>query len=319
MNSLPAEEDPESTYPSAFSKAYPWTATIDRILSVAPDIQPTPAAVLMASDYSGQQSGSSHEVYCFCILDIALGPWVPIRKLVRESFLKDDRRLSFKGMNDRRQKAALQPFLEAADYLSGHVVTFAFHKDANSLKPWKGILENPAFSANWKAKPANDMVLKAIFAACAMKRWLTPGVDIYWVSDRDNSIANESLADDLHRLSSSIYQHMVQARMGKASMKRSEFFLGTSDKLPDALLAEDLISIADLAAGMTAEVVTAAQAVMPEENRGTRDSYWPSVPFSEKSETISQWFWNKSRNLAKTCIVADAYDDKLQVFKFDVA
>src|SRR5664279_1057869 len=66
----------------------------------------------VASDYSGAQRGSR-----FMMIGVLIGDaghsaeWELRRRKIRKQHLPDSRRMSFKGLNDSKRRAALIPFL----------------------------------------------------------------------------------------------------------------------------------------------------------------------------------------------------------------
>ncbi len=59
--------------------------------------------------------------------------WHANRLRVRDQFLKDGRRMSYKNLNDGQRRAALVPFLKAADRIHGLCVLMAFDKRLGGL------------------------------------------------------------------------------------------------------------------------------------------------------------------------------------------
>jgi len=60
--------------------------------------------LMLGSDYSGDQGNCPFFVYAFIIADEQASAEWPLRvQRVRQQFLKDDRRMSFKNMNDGQQ------------------------------------------------------------------------------------------------------------------------------------------------------------------------------------------------------------------------
>lgn len=119
--------------------------------------------LLFGSDYSGDHRGSRFRVYCFVIADADASPEWPIRcRGVRCKFLKDGRRMSFKNLNDIHRRRALVPFLEAAEFLDGHVVGVTVAKEllrlstgTNTMVLWQKL---HGFRAKWDSRAFEQMV-----------------------------------------------------------------------------------------------------------------------------------------------------------------
>src|ERR1700722_6035122 len=91
---------------------WPWTTGFLRQLRQARPNAFLGPHLMFGSDYSGDHSESQFHVYGFVIADEAASPEWPARSwLVREKFLRDGRRMSFKNMNDNQRRQALVPFL----------------------------------------------------------------------------------------------------------------------------------------------------------------------------------------------------------------
>lgn len=75
-------------------------------------------AMIIASDYSGQHKGATHEAYSFLVTtDLALKEWLPSLRAFRERWLPDNRRLSYKKLNEPVRWRALPNFLAMASGL----------------------------------------------------------------------------------------------------------------------------------------------------------------------------------------------------------
>ena len=69
--------------------------------------------MIVASDYSGQHKEASHEAYSFLVLaDQALKEWLPSLAAFRERWLPDNRRISFKKLNEPVRRRAVPAFLK---------------------------------------------------------------------------------------------------------------------------------------------------------------------------------------------------------------
>jgi hypothetical protein len=80
--------------------------------------------MIVASDYSGQHKEASHEAYSFLVtVDQALKEWLPLLAAFRERWLPDNRRISFKKLNEPVRRRAFPAFLETAGKLRGNLVT----------------------------------------------------------------------------------------------------------------------------------------------------------------------------------------------------
>src|ERR1700694_3499586 len=96
---------------------WPWSNKFHRILKLAMP-HPFKGELLYGGvDYSGDGKRFKYDVVTMVLVDIPNSRrWGIERQLVREKFLKDNRRMSFKGLNDALKRRALVPFLDAANY-----------------------------------------------------------------------------------------------------------------------------------------------------------------------------------------------------------
>ena len=104
-----------------------------RDANILPDLR-SGSTILVASDYSGQHTGADYQVISLLLADLdQCAAWEALRRKVRQDFLRDGRRMSFKGLGDRQKGRALLPFLNAANSIPGLTVSFAIHKEIDSL------------------------------------------------------------------------------------------------------------------------------------------------------------------------------------------
>ncbi len=87
-----------------------------------PDLRAAPT-IFIGSDYGGQHATSKYESYAFLFADLERSEgWFHARHTLRELFLSDGRRFSYKSLRDRRRAAVLPQFLRAIDLIHGLVV-----------------------------------------------------------------------------------------------------------------------------------------------------------------------------------------------------
>lgn len=295
----------------------PWLPRLEQILRECSTFAATEGQYILASDYSGHHKTSSHFVYSFSLLDANLGPWMRLRNTLRQNYLNDSRRISFKGMNDARQRAALNPFLEAAEWLRGCIVSVAFDKRMEALRPTKSLLSSGLLAGNWKVAPAHDMFIKALIASSILGRWVPRGADIYWLSDRDSSLANDALADDMHMTTANLYNLLTFENQNSVTTGSPEFFLGTPEAWIEPLVAEDLIALSDLSAGMVAEMVSSIYQTYPSRLLSKMGVVMQDFELNRKVDIISDWYWHRSSSFEKTCVVADVHDKKVHMYRLD--
>jgi hypothetical protein len=147
---------------SATQRLWPWTANVERILR---SVQPRPFAgphVALASDYSGDHKASRFRAYCYSIMDTEASPeWPRRRQSMRQQYLPDGRRMSFKSLGDKYRQRALVPFLQAADTIYGHIVCLVVTKSFDNMS-WRADPDHARHAAFLHARPSRVLHAHAI-------------------------------------------------------------------------------------------------------------------------------------------------------------
>jgi hypothetical protein len=281
------------------TKAWPWTPAFNRRLR---ELRATPFAgshLFFGSDYSGDHTASRFRVYAFVIVDTDASPEWPTRAgKVRRSYLPDGRRMSFKNLNDGHRRRALVPFLEAAEFLHGHVVAVAITKELEQLSTAPGTVDQwrhlHGLRGNWNQKAFENMVRVSHFFALFMAAWSSPGMHVTWITDNDSIVANDDRLDDAHQLAARLSAFYSSHNLGVFAMN--------TVSIDDAYRGfEDIVSIPDLAAGMVAEVV----GLQSRKDEARELKVFDGQTLSEKSDIIADWFWHCAGSLKKSCILID--------------
>jgi hypothetical protein len=90
--------------------------------------------MIVASEYSGQHKEASHEAFSFLVtVDQALREWLPSLGAFRERWLPDNRRISFKKLNEPVRWRALPAFLETVGKLRGNLITILIDRRVGSF------------------------------------------------------------------------------------------------------------------------------------------------------------------------------------------
>ncbi|MFM9859037.1 hypothetical protein RUR49_11175 [Pseudoxanthobacter sp. M-2] len=282
----------------ALRKGMPWSGPMQRQLWHA---QPHPFAgreLTVTSDYGGEHNSATHRVYAFLISQRLPPAWFKAMQHIRLTLLTDGRRMSFKRVVDEARMNALIAYLDAADALTGHLVVIAVDKRIKHLvcPPQKFSRFRSAFDlkARWNEQGLEDMARKAYFLTICLSIWAAPGMDLEWISDQDQSVANELRLDDFHRTAARMISLYLQFPMGVFAMNT------TAIDGPERHY-EDLCAIPDLAAGMVSDVSAAIFGGGGLQSTGAAqvDS------FSEKTEMIASWFWWPIHGLKRTMLSFD--------------
>ncbi len=259
--------------------AWPWATAFSKQLHA---LRPVPfhgSHLMFGSDYSGSHTGSQFRIYGFVIGDADASPEWPARcRESRSAFLANGRRMAFKSLNDSQRRGALIPFLEASEALDGHVLH--------------------GFQARWDPRAFEEMVRVSHFFSLFLAAWSSPNMNISWMTDEDDIVANAERLDDAHQFAARLSTLHVPHQLG-------EFMMNTPAVMPDELMFEDFLAIPDLAAGMIGEVLKTKAANQFKAGLSASNNQ----PLTEKSDIVADWFWHNSGTLKKTCILIDQAED----------
>ena len=254
-----------------------------------------------ASDYGGEHAGAAYQTIAILLADIAdCAAWQSTQVGVRAQFLPDKRRMAFKSLNDGVRRRALYPFLESANKLPGLLATFVVANTVKSLFI-KG--------ARLKAKALELDVLRTLSPTVAEKLLRivhllsfliaglsAPGQDLLWVTDEDAIAANaervKHLVEALARVSSNCLPHALRhLRVATARQDNGD------------LSVEDLLSIADIAAG---GLSTGLETMLG--RRGAPLSGFllpPPADVARKTRSVLDWFSDNTQPLRRIVLMID--------------
>jgi hypothetical protein len=281
---------------------WPWTKSVEHILRYTQPRPFTGSHLALGSDYSGDHKGSGYRTYCYLIMDTdTSSDWPRLRSQVRRHFLPNGRRMSFKNLGDGHRQRALVPFLQSANTINGHLVALVVTKKLSNLS-WRGLFDETTpkrlgLRGVWKERSFEAMFRSAQMFALMLSIWSRPWVDVTWITDQDEIVANDNRLDDAQQLAARLSAQFVPHHMGVFAMNST--VIDGDDRA-----FEDFVAVADLAAGMLSEIASSfvSRPGAPEY------SISPTINLSHKTEIISDWFWWPHANLKRTCILIDAAD-----------
>jgi len=206
--------------------------------------------------------------------------------------------MSFKNLNDIHRRRALVPFLEATEFLEGHIVAVAVTKRLSRMSTgtqtmdlWKRL---HGLQAKWDPKAFEQMIRIAHFFSMFLAAWSSSGMHVSWLTDDDSIVANPGRLDDAHQLAARLSGLYVPHQLG-------EFMMNTVSVDTQNRAFEDFVAILDLAAGMVAEVLSGA----PVDGAFGGPGSGSQPELSDKSEIIADWFGHSTGRLKKSCILID--------------
>ena len=237
--------------------------------------------MVILSDFSGQHKNSHFETYSFLFLDPHQNSdWFSKQVQFRANGSLENRRMSFKSMNDIKRRDALLPFLSMANFVEGCLVTFAISKNGQSLFASSLEPRGEDILSSWKLKTREHVMRIVHLGAYLAAAFSRPMQNLIWIIDEDDAAANDQQLKQL----TNVFGHMMNHYL---SHDLKHVRCGTSRSDNGALQLEDLLAITDLAAGTMAEISTAFA------NENTFPGKGAITPLtkklSEKSRLIAAW------------------------------
>lgn len=281
---------------------YPWVAAVDRIFAACHLPYLRGPTICLMSDYGGEHQASRYEVISILVFDFeATAEWEHRRRQIRSNTLKDNRRMSFKNLNDRRRKQALLPFLSAADTITGVCATFVIRKVIKHLcslpEDFTEFQERVNLEGGWNSKGFEHAIRLVHFVSLLIAGLSHPNQNVYWISDEDRLFANTRRSQDIVCLASYFTSYYVKHSLG-------ELGIGTTQIDEDDLRLEDLTALPDLVAGAAAEIATNIAATY---NGRIPVGLALSLPkkLSPKTKVLADWLADSTQSLKRPIITFD--------------
>ncbi len=212
--------------------------------------------LIVTSDYGGHHKGSDFETCSFLIipLDCQFSGWEQRRLRIRRVYRLGKRRISYKVLNDRRRKEALNAFLSAVDGLPGlcvgvlvaKSVRTIFATDADSEPSDAGTAVLAGYSTAARERLLRVVHLVSLFVAGLSR----PGQNVLWFTDEDEIAANPRRVHQLTEAFARVCGHYLGHDMGHLRC-------GTTACDDGSLQIEDLAAVPDMVAGALASTFTA--------------------------------------------------------------
>lgn len=286
--------DQRSKWSFIDSSPFPWAKLfVEKIITEdLPHL--TGPSLYISSDYSGTSRDSKFWVIGFVVADTEnSGYWESRRRIVRQNYLADGRRMAFKSLNDRNRRNALIPFLSAADEISGLCLAIVIDKRIRPLHTGKEFFNEAdypkLFKGKWNLQNLEAMFRVTHFCSLLIAGLSQPSQNIYWISDNDDFFATPNRTRDTQRMLSVFTSLYVRHKPGKLGM-------GTTNIDESDRADEDMAAIPDLVAGSLAETMTSMS------KHYGRVPALPTVlenKVSTKSALITKWFFQSKHRLKK--------------------
>lgn len=266
--------------------------------------------IFVFSDYSGQHKESNFDVYSFMLVDINnCHVWFKERNKVRLKLLSDGRRLSYKNLNDKNKKRALNPFLYASNHIPGIIVSFAIDKKIESLfrKKDKINTDDPELNKyrDWKSKIFENLLRIVHFNSFLIAGLSKENQDVYWISDDDNINANVGKLTELTNIFANILSHYLSHNLRNLRCGSTGICDDGSKNI------EDFCAIPDLVAGAISEMLsTYYKKGIPINSKYIVP---PPQSISSKAKMIFNWLSEKNCNLKKLTFSIKAIKDSTEL------
>jgi hypothetical protein len=263
----------------------------------------------VTSDYSGYDNESRYFVISVLVADLDNSAcWENFRRDVRNRYMADGRRMSFKKLNDANRLKALVPFLEASDEIEGICLNIGIRKEIKNLyideKVFEYVQNKETLKGRWSDKSLENMFRIVHFVGLVIAGLAKPDQNIYWISDEDEIMANPTRSSDVAMLISAFTSLYVEHSLG-------ELGVGTTKLDEGDRLEEDFAAVPDLAAGAVSEMLTKVG------NMSHNCTFYGNTVhelpdyLSKKTEVILAWLGDENRQLKKSILLFEQVKEKI--------
>ncbi len=215
--------------------------------SLIPDLSKD-KTLFVFSDYSRVQG--AYKTYSFLVIGRSDADYFNgVRKTFRDDFGLKNRRMSYKGLNDRLKLRALPAFLSCAGAMNGLLITFAINTRIKYMFAEQFLQVWPELRAIKKG-PLEDLLRVVHFGAQAVMTAFSSSQNIVWFTDCDAIVANEECQQHFGSLAETLIRRMfiTQETVGRIAF-------GISEVDDGSLEIEDFLAIPDLAAGALCDML----------------------------------------------------------------
>lgn len=199
---------------------------------------------LFFSDTGGDHQRASHRAHAYLVVEPqSVHLWREAWKPLRGTLLRDQRRMSYVRLGDRRRGEALDGFLRVTQHLVGFVVVILIDK---RQKLFAGD-DAPDEFQHWKSKAFERLLTTTHLLSILLSGLTRERQDILWTSDEDDIAPNDARMWDVCDVVGRVSAHYLDHDLG-------HFRFATTKSDDGSRELEDLVAIPDLAAGCLAEV-----------------------------------------------------------------
>lgn len=210
--------------------------------------------IMLLSDYRDADRHCDFDLIALAFVDSRSLPELERgRRAWRDSWLPDGRRLAYKSLaGDDLKRKSLAGFLTLADQLFGLLVVVAVHKQIKALTSENGPLfpvnDEHGMMSKWKKGTLEKATRILHFVNFILAGISHPDQEVFWITDVDEIVPNDERRVEFCRFadvfSDAYLPHKIRIK------------IATTAQDDGTRLAEDFVSLSDLAAGALGEVLT---------------------------------------------------------------
>jgi hypothetical protein len=259
------------------------------------------------SDYSFGGPKCLFDTLSYLLFEIeSLGEWIDLRAEIRRTILGTERTISYKALNNKVKREALLPCLSAANSINGLLVTFSVHHKVDEFNiiadKFTAVKSSLNADSRWKRKSFEKAVRAATLCSFAMTGLCNPSMRITWLTDNDEIADKPSKRHDLLRLFVASNTRFSKTPPTKVRIQTPL----TTEISRD--VAEDLLTIPDIAAGCLASVVNAKFHETGVPRLGSILEF-PDFGDMAKQTPISGWLCRNEGSLKKVAVIVYPHED----------
>lgn len=244
-------EKPEFGFMDTFSKNI---SNLEKCRSIVlPDIRWC-RTLFLGSDYGGEHQTARYQVLAYLLVCLdGCVDWESKRSALRNRFLKDGRRISYKNLGDKKRQIVLPRFLKAADSIPGLLFVLLIDKNIESLFQTSGKFpldsENFKEFSHWNVDSFEKLMRVVHFASFFVAGLSAPYQDLLWFTDEDAIVPNDDRLYDVVEIFKRVSSHYLQHNLKHIKIGTTRSDTGKRD-------IEDLVSIPDLVSGAICEIMS---------------------------------------------------------------
>nr|BAL52650.1 hypothetical conserved protein [uncultured Acetothermia bacterium]BAL56625.1 hypothetical conserved protein [uncultured Acetothermia bacterium]BAL59294.1 hypothetical conserved protein [Candidatus Acetothermum autotrophicum] len=206
-------------------------------------------SLVIASDYSGESSGSKVRTYTFLLSGFPmLQEWCQKAQSFRKK--RGVGLMEYKELKDRKRQRALPDWLSLLNCISGHLIIVTIDRSLPSVfgsKPHAllNLLQSKGFDA-WDKNDIEKLLRILHLVGLLMKHATHPKQNFLWLSDRDSIIGDPKEEDRKLQQLLDLFPHVANVYV-RHELGKIRIAVPSKDK-PDSNF-EEIITIPDLACG----------------------------------------------------------------------